>query len=324
MALPLTSRTGILALLQSLQAFIKTWVAKVLLFLLIGGFAVWGVSGSILSTSGSTAVAQVGETEVTINDFLLLYNNNMNEVQRRTGQALTREQARLFGIEARALSNAVAFAALDEYARIQNLSLSDETLARLLAEDPQFRDSSGRFNRESFRRAVYNAQMNESMYIERQNANAIRGQVMQSFAAGDILPRVFATALRDLTNEERKFAYIAVNREHIARPADPTDEQLKAYFEDNSKNYTAPEYRKIELLKLEPSDLADEKSISPEDIAADYSSRLSVFGTRGSRSSPVARPCGSSWRSRKDRRSRRMPWSSWPQNRCSGTGRRRS
>jgi peptidyl-prolyl cis-trans isomerase D len=266
-------------LLESLRSFVGSWVAKILLVLLVGSFALWGVSGSMLGGSNANSIAQVGETNVSVRQFLSSYNRNMADVQRRIGRRLTQEEGRLFGVETRTLGNVVAFAVLDEYARLQSLSLSDDTLAKMLAENPQFRDSSGKFNRETFRRAVYDAQMRESDYITLQNASAIRGQVMQSFATRGILPSVFSDAMRDYTHEERKFSYVTITKKDADSPADPDDQQLKAHFESNLKNYAAPEYRKLELLKVEPSDLADETAISDEDIAADYESRLDTYQT---------------------------------------------
>ncbi len=266
-------------MLESLRSFVTGWVAKGLLVLLVGSFALWGISGSILSGANGTSIAQVGETTVTVREFLSAYNRNMNDMQRRLGRRLTQEEGRLFGVEARTLSNVVSFAVLDEYARSQGLSLSEDTLARMLAENPQFRDSSGKFNRDTFRRAVYDAQMRESDYIALQNASAVRGQVMQSFATDTILPKVFADALSDYANEERKFSYITVTKQHADAVPAPTDEQLLSYFGANLKTYAAPEFRKLEILKVEASDLADETAISDEDIAADYESRRNSYVT---------------------------------------------
>ena len=266
-------------MISFMRKAIEGWTAKILLILLIGGFAMWGVSGSMLGGANSNTIAQVGETSISIREYLAAYNRNMNEMQQRFGRRLTQEEARLYGVESRTMSTIVSFGVLDEFARVQSLALSEDQLAKMLAENPAFADSSGKFNRETFRQAVYNAQMRESDFIALQNASAVRGQVMQSFATNSLLPDVFSNVLRDYANEERKFAYLTLTANEIDPVADPTDEQLKAYFDENIKNYSAPEYRKIEILKIEPADLADESAISEEDIAADYESRIASYRT---------------------------------------------
>jgi len=274
---PLINHEGNPQVLESLRSFVGGWVAKILLVLLIGSFALWGVSESILGGANTNTVATIGETKVTTRDFLSTYNRNLSQVQRQTGRRLTREQARVFGIENRTLSSVVAYASLDEYARINGLSLSDDTMARMLAQNRQFQDSTGKFNRDTFRRAVYENRMRESEFIELQNRSAVRSQITQSFATGNILPDVFKSALASYTNEERKFAHLTITPAQAGTPPAPTDEQLKTYFEANLSKYRAPEYRKLEILSLEPKDLADQQTVTDEEIAADYQAREASY-----------------------------------------------
>ena len=257
-------------MLESLRSFVGGWIAKILLVLLVGSFALWGISGSIFGTSYSNSVAQVGETHVSIRDFVTAYNRNMNDMQRQAGRRLTRDEAKIFGVENRTLSNVVSYAVLDEFARRQNLSLSDTTLAKMLAENPQFQDSTGKFNRDTFTRAVRDARMRESDFITLQNASAVRSQVTESFATGNILPKVFANAMTSYSSEERKFSHITITKKIAGTPAEPASGQLKTWFDANTKKYRAPEYRKIDLLILEPKDIVDERSVTDEDVAEDY------------------------------------------------------
>lgn len=264
-------------MLGSLRSFVGGWTAKILLVLLVGSFALWGVSGSMLAGADANTVARVGETKITIRDFLTVYNTNMNELQRQAGRRLTREQARLFGVESQALTNVVAYATLDEFARLNGMSLSDDTLAQLIADQDAFKDASGKFSRENFRQAVFRAQMRESDFIEVQNQSAIRSQIIRSFNTGDILPEVFKGAMSTFIEEERNFSYITVTAALAGTPPAPTDEQLKTYFEANKETYKAPEYRKLSIISVRPEDIADPNSITDEAVQADYDSRAASY-----------------------------------------------
>ncbi len=264
-------------MLESLRSFVGSWVAKILLGLLVISFAAWGVTGSVLTGGDSYTVATVGETKVSVSDYLSTYNRNLLEVQRQANQRLTRDQARIFGVENRTMSNVVSFAVMDEFARLQGLALSEDTLARMIAENRAFHDSTGKFSRETFRQAVYQAQMRESDFIASQNASAIRSQLAQAFATGQVLPKVFSKSIATYIGEERKFSYIKVTQKMAGEPPAPTTSDLKSYFDDNKATYKAPEYRKIVVLKLEPADIADEKSVSDDDIAKDYEERKTSY-----------------------------------------------
>ncbi|MEN0042089.1 MAG: SurA N-terminal domain-containing protein, partial [Pseudomonadota bacterium] len=264
-------------MLGALRNFVTGWTAKILLVLLVVSFALWGITGSILSGTDTTSVAAVGETKVPVREFLSAYNRNINEVQRQAGRRLTREEARLFGVEQRALGNVIAWATLDEFARRNGLSLSDAQLAKMIAENPAFHDSTGTYNRETFRQAVFQAQMRESDFIEAQNASAIRSQLTRSFADGPILPDTFEAALTNYAQEERVFEYLTITPELAGEPPAPTAEQLTTYFEENKANYAAPEYRKLDLLVLRPQDLAANMDVTDAEIEADYQARIAAY-----------------------------------------------
>ena len=108
-------------MLDGLRKSSKSWVAKALLLLLLASFAVWGVSGSMLSGGTSNAVLTAGETKVSMIDYRLAYDRQMVILSRQLGERLTRDQARQFGIEQAVLGQMVAGAVLDEQSRVMNL-----------------------------------------------------------------------------------------------------------------------------------------------------------------------------------------------------------
>jgi len=196
--------------LEALRSFVGGWVAKILLVLLVASFAVWGVSGTILTAGSSNSIASVGETNVSIPQFIAAYNRSRNAMSRQIGTRLTQKQARAFGVEQRTLTDVVTSATLDEFTREMNMSLSQDTLAKMIGENPAFHSSAGKFSRQRFQNAVRQAGMRETDFVNAQNSNAIRSQVMEGIATGDILPKVFNKALAAYANEERKFEYVTI------------------------------------------------------------------------------------------------------------------
>ena len=166
---------------------------------------------------------------------------------------------------------------MEEFARTQGLSLSDDTLAGLIANNPAFQDSTGKFNRDIFRNATQRVQMREGEYIAQQNKTAIRSQIARSFSTGTLVSDVFKSALSAFTQEQRKFDYLVITPKLAGEPPAPTDGQLKSFFTENKATYKAPEYRKLVLLTAEPKDLADEKSISDEVVFKDYNAHIQSY-----------------------------------------------
>ncbi|OCW56565.1 peptidylprolyl isomerase [Hoeflea olei] len=265
-------------MLDLLRRGAKSWVAKFLLLLLVASFGVWGISGSML-TAGSNAVISVGDTVVSPNEFRLAYDRQVAAVSRQVGQRLTADQARALGIENQVYQQLIAGALLDEQARKMNLGLSDDRLARLIAEDPAFHDFNGRFERGNFQRVLRSVGMSEEDYLRSRGQVAVRTQIVEAVADGMEAPEVLMTALARYQAETRDVDYLLLTKANIDPVAEPDADTLAAWFEENKADYAAPEFRKISYVKLQGEDIADPAAISAEAARADYDSRKDRYTT---------------------------------------------
>ena len=164
-------------MLESLRTAAQTWVVKGLLVILVLSFMVWGGS-SLTMTSQSDAVVVVGDVKVKAPEFRLAYETMLAQASRQLGTRLTPQQARAFGIEQRVYSQVVAGAALDQLADDMNLGLSQDRLAKLIADDPAFHSVNGQFDRLTFSSVLRNAGLREQDYINSQSQTAIRSQIV--------------------------------------------------------------------------------------------------------------------------------------------------
>src|SRR6185312_6261395 len=104
-------------MLNSLRNAAGTWVAKLLLLMLVLSFAIWGITGKMMEGHGGNKVLTAGGTSVSINEFRLAYDRQANLMSQQLGQRLTRDQMKAFGLENQVLAQLVAGALLDEQAR---------------------------------------------------------------------------------------------------------------------------------------------------------------------------------------------------------------
>ncbi|WP_193178271.1 peptidylprolyl isomerase [Oricola nitratireducens] len=270
-------------MLDGLRKSSQSWVAKALLLLLLASFGIWGVSGQMLSGVAADAVVTAGKTKVSGLDYRLAYDRQINVYSRQLGERITRDQARAFGIDRAVLGQMVAGAVLDEQSRVMQLGLSQDRLAKLIAEDPAFQGVNGKFSRDNFRMALRSIGMDEADYIRNREEVAVRQQIVEAVSDGIKAPQVMLEAFAKHSGEKRDVEFITVGEGSIEPVTAPDEATLKSYFETKKNAYRAPEYRKIEYVRLTPEAIIDEASVSEDDIKADYEAHKDKYTTAETR-----------------------------------------
>ena len=266
-------------MLSILRNAAGTWVAKLLLVLLVVSFAVWGISGSLVTGFGSNSVVTAGGTTVSPIEYRLAYDRQIAVMSQQFGTRLTREQAKALGVENQVLAQLVAGAVLDEQASELGLGLSQDKLAQLTMSDPAFQGPNGQFDRQQFEYVLRQIGMRAEDYLQNRGQVAIRQQIVEAVSDGLTAPDTFLRAVALYRGEDRTAEYIVLPKSLVEPIGEPSDAVLSAYFDENKQSYAAPEYRKIAYISLVPENIADEKAISDAQVKEDYDRNITRFTT---------------------------------------------
>ncbi|MDP1700116.1 MAG: SurA N-terminal domain-containing protein [Aestuariivirga sp.] len=245
----------------------KSWVAKILLVLLAGSFGVWGIQ-DIFGGFNATALATVGNQEISGQQYSNSYRQAMQRLAQQTGQNLTAEDARRMGIDRSILSGMIQSAAIDAQASNLKLSISRQLIAEEAKGNPAFQ-SNGQFDPQLFARILQQNGLNEEMYVASESRNRAQYAITDAVARGFKPPNTFVEALYQYRNEQRDAKYFTINASEADVPA-PTDEELKRQYDATPTAYTAPEFRSIAVMKVEPADMAPKIAIASEALSAGY------------------------------------------------------
>ena len=76
--------------------------------------------------------------------------------------------------------------------------------------------------------------------------------------------------------EQRKADVLTITADSVPAPAEPTDEKLKTFIDQNGVAFTAPEYRRVVMLRLEPFDLTPDLDATEEELKAAFQYKIDL------------------------------------------------
>src|SRR5690606_34925458 len=167
-------------MLDNLRNFGRSWIAKVLLGVLIIAVAGFGIPSVFLDLNANT-VARVGDQNISIRDFDRVYRSQINQYANQTGRAPTAQQSVSFGLPNAAITRLANDASLVMLADQLGLGASDAKLAELVRRDPSFAGALGLFDADEFSAVLRQSGYTESEYLNLQRRASEREQLGMMF-----------------------------------------------------------------------------------------------------------------------------------------------
>lgn len=266
-------------MLDILRVGAKSWIAKLLLSVLVLSFAAWGIADVFRTNFVGHTVLQAGKTIVTPVEYRLAYARQLQVAQQQMGARLTADQAKAIGLDGQVTQQMIAGAVLDEQARVMDLGLSKDRLAALTGEDPAFKGNDGSFSRGQFDAVLRSVGMRPEDYLRSREKIAVRQQVVDAVTDGLPVPKTYLSAIAQHDGENRTVDYVTIPASIIAPITSVDKAALTKFFDDRKDSYKAPEYRKFSYVRLLPEDIADPKTIADADVQADYDKNKARFTT---------------------------------------------
>jgi len=257
-------------MLQFLRSSVGSIVIKALFALLVLSFAVWGIGGEgNMFGQPSDSVADVGKQKISVN---ALQDAFRGEVRRLRPLNIDEAKARQLGILDQVLERLIAATLYDEGARNMGMVVGEDALAE------NIRTQLGDISANEFQNILRNNGMSEQQYVARLRNQIIRSQYLESLTQGTQAPKPLIDQLYAWREEKRQaeFTTIPVNPKSKMRM--PTDQEIDAYYKAKPHEYTAPEYRSVRFVYLDPKKAAETIKVSEEKLQEVYKERLPTLG----------------------------------------------
>ncbi|QQA44616.1 peptidylprolyl isomerase [Pelagovum pacificum] len=251
---------------------VATWVILALLFFGLIGFGATNLSGT------SRSLGSAGEKDIPIQDYARELNRQINQLQQQTGTSLGFAEVEAFGLDRMVLSSLVQRRTLENEAAQLGISVGDDRVAAAIRSAAPFRGLDGSFDREAYRMTLNSNGLSETEYENGLRDTLSRELLQRAVSTGIPAPEPYADTVAAYLGETRSFEWIEVTADDLEEPvAEPSDEQLQTFYDENIDQFTRPETKSITYVSLTPAMIADELDLDEEALRDMYEQRMSDY-----------------------------------------------
>ncbi len=264
-------------------------IMALLMSTLIVSFAFWGIGDMLRSGGTSTEVAHVGGTHIPVYGWIGgtsvpvtevrdLFNRQLEQIQRQTGQRPEPEAALRYGIHLRALEDVVQRAVIDNAVQEYGIGVSDAEVRAAIARNPAFQGANGAFDPILYRNRLQQVRIQELDYVADIRREIASAQLLGVIHTQGLAPTTVRDEIFKMESEKRVAETVYLPDTIIASVPKPTPEQLATYFEANKLKFQIPEYRAFSYVLMTVDDVMDQVTVTPEQVKQEYDARQAEFG----------------------------------------------
>ena len=263
-------------MLRTMRDGAKSGILKFILL----GFMAMAVGGLVLSDVGgffrggisSNIVAKGKGIEISTMEF----DRSVRNILARQG--MSPQEAYRMGLINQILQQEVQSLILTREARSLGINVDDETVKDQIAKITESLPANGQSKSDALRQILRAQGISESEFVQsirQELGNTLYRNALISGATKMSFEE--AADLYQYQNEKRNFSGIVLSNDTAKADSEPTDENLKKFYEANKSDFAIPETRSVTIATLKKEMLADKVEISDDELEEIYTDNIDTY-----------------------------------------------
>ena len=252
--------------MDKLRDFLKSWPGRILLILCLSPLALLGIESYFQGGVDPNQIAQVGEASVGLSEYQTAVNNRRSEILDQIEDAsLLNEEV----LHQQVLKGLIDRTLLEQQAGKLGMTVSDDTINRLLLQEDIFKDENGEFSNDQFSFFLRQRGMTkDQLFAEFRNQLSL-DQLNASIVGTAIYPMAAVNQLIDLQLESRHIWLSRFNWQDYEQQVTLTDADIQAYYDANKDTLKSDAMVDLAYIQLSPA-LIEVDDISTEELQQQY------------------------------------------------------
>ena len=276
-------------MIQFFRSFLGSKVGIIIALLFLGliafAFAAADISGSSTfgGISGGDRVAVVGKSKVSASDLEASVRSEFDQA-RQQNPTLTMEGFLAEDGLTQVLQSLLDRTAIAEFGRKYGLRAGDRLVDSEFVKNPNLRGPDGKFSQEAFRSALAQQGLTEALVRDDVSNGLLVRQALTPVLAAGSLPEPLVKRYAALLRERRTGAVGLLLSDAYAPTGNPTEAQLKTFYDANRASYMRPERRIIRFATFGDEALKNVAAPTDAEIQARYNADIAQYTATDRRS----------------------------------------
>jgi peptidyl-prolyl cis-trans isomerase D len=271
-------------MLATFRNFAKSWVALVLIGLLIVAFAIFGIR-DVFGNKISNSVIVAGSRKVSSAEYRREFETVRKRAEQETGQPVTAELAAANGLDRQVLQGVATREAFAEMLSRAGIRPSDKDIVDQIAKIPAFFNPvSGQFDKKQYQQRLAQNDLTVDKFERMLRDEMAQQHLVAALTTALAAPRAYSAMAAIYSLENRDVSYLTVDPRSVPQPALPTDAQLTAFMKENASQLTLPEFRVLTVVPFSPALVAAGVAVDEAELKKRYDFRKDTLSTPETRS----------------------------------------
>jgi peptidyl-prolyl cis-trans isomerase D len=256
----------------------RRWLMIFLLVLVFPSFVFFGIQGYERFQSDDQAVARVGGSRITAQEFDAAQRQRLDRLRQMFGQNFDPKLFDTPEARAAALDGLIGQRALQQEMARAHVAVTDERLREVIRSVPAFQQD-GSFSYERYKTLLAAQGQSERVFEQQLRADLVQQTLLRAVADSAFLPRAVNERLQQLSEEEREVRLLRFRPEDYTRQVAVTDAAVNEYYTANRAEFETPESVRAEYVVLTLDAVASQITVPEAELRTYYEQNKPRFGT---------------------------------------------
>jgi peptidyl-prolyl cis-trans isomerase D len=251
------------------------WIAWFIVGLISIPFALWGVN-SYLTGASDVVVAEVNGKEIKQVELQRSVQQYRDQMRNMLGEQFDPAMFEGNAMKRSILDGLIEQQLLREANDKLGQTISDAAISNIIRTTPAFQ-RDGEFDSEYYSMVLARAGFSPTTYEAQLRNDLMSQELTQNIQQSAIVSNTALKHALSLEKQKREIAYGVIPVQDYLEQVNVEDDAVKAFYDNNTGNYMAPEQMQLNYIELSVDAIADSIDVSDDELKQFYADNQDMF-----------------------------------------------